>query len=190
MSHSAARCTSWSTRFPGYHRCIKKPPMIRWRFNMVQSHKVLFARDGLLQQHHRSTRTPRLIPCILRRWTNSLTDLIGRSYSRRRPDRGVRRQADAPAFALGLQWHPEWQVHANEESRPRSFARSAMPAGSIERSVIEHASILSSSTGTSGVHQAACISLATASCKISPRCTLTPCPQDVGLRQSRIHSLG
>jgi putative glutamine amidotransferase len=23
---------------------------------------------------------------------------------------------DAPAFALGLQWHPEWQVHASEES--------------------------------------------------------------------------
>ena len=24
--------------------------------------------------------------------------------------------ADAPAFALGIQWHPEWQVHASEES--------------------------------------------------------------------------
>jgi putative glutamine amidotransferase len=23
---------------------------------------------------------------------------------------------DAPAFALGVQWHPEWQVHANDVS--------------------------------------------------------------------------
>jgi putative glutamine amidotransferase len=98
---------------PGY-RVHKENPDDPIDVQYGPSHKVSFARGGLLED---ITGQPGANVNSLH---SQAVDRIAEGLIvEATADDGLIEAfvvADAPAFALGIQWHPEWQVHANEES--------------------------------------------------------------------------
>ncbi len=98
---------------PGY-QVHKENPDDSLDVQYGPSHKVSFARGGLLQKI--TGQPDATVNSLHSQAVDRLAD--GLSVEATADDDLIEGFVvkDAPAFALGIQWHPEWQVHANETS--------------------------------------------------------------------------